>query len=440
MALDVSGKPVAIKGSFTSVNQGQIKKALKALGARVTAIGKADMMFAGAKADFYIGAAERHGIPVHDEAALMALIQPVVEAPAPKAAPPPPRPEVPSAFTGLNVVLASGLATMNKPTAKRVLTEAGAKIQSKVNGQTDLVIHDRITPTTQMSDARHRGVPQMSEEAMVAELRRAGVGTAELADADAKLAKQDAKLMKKYGPALRAARKVHAPQIERWGLPLGSLLHAYIKAFAQRPDIHVRTRKTSGPATGTYLHIWHKKMPRWAHALYADIGETEFCWVFADQQAEMHSFSDGYRGGKLHIPSLYTFDWHKRPASWDAFTYEADAMVDRLQAEANTMLRYEPGEKRTEATLVFDDADDPRTFANWEAYLTLGAKRGFAWYWQNDDREGMGFVEKLFAQSLPRDTPADEVVAGLQGAGLTEAEARGIVAWLGEDAVVLLAR
>jgi len=32
----------------------------------------------------------------------------------------------------------------------------------------------------------------------------------------------------------------------------------------------------------------------------------------------------------------------------------------------------------------------------------------------------------------------DEVVAGLQALGLSEAEAEGMVAWLGEDGVILL--
>jgi len=439
MDLDISGKRVCIKGTFTGYKQPQLKAALKGMGARVSDLGKADLLIAGARADFYRQRATERGLPIVDEASLPALLaNVVVPPPAAKKPAAPAGPVVASALSGKNLVIVSKLATMSKATAKRLLTQAGAKVQGKVSSTTDAVIHSRIDTNSEHSQARRQRVAEMSEEAVVAELRRVGIGTEELADADAALAKHDKAVLKKYGRAVRAARKARAGQVERWGLSLGTLLHAYLRVFAQRPDVHVRQHEASGPGEAVQVHMLHKKIPSWALALFDEIGCTRFCWIFADQTAEMSSFSEGYRGGLLRIPSIYRLEWCKRPESWDAFTYVADCRVDDLQAEASTFLRYEPDEDRTTAKLVFDDADTPAVFDDWESYLTLGARRGFAWYWPNGSREGMAFAERLYAGSLPRSTPEAEVVAGLQARGLSEREARGMVAWLGEDAVILL--
>jgi hypothetical protein len=72
-------------------------------------------------------------------------------------------------------------------------------------------------------------------------------------------------------------------------------------------------------------------------------------------------------------------------------------------------------------------------------YLTRGAKLGFVWYWPRTDYwEARDFTQRLLDASLPRATPEIEVVAALVAKGLSEAEAAGMVAWLGEDAVILL--
>ena len=47
MDLDISGKRVCIKGTFTGYKQPQLKAALKGMGARVSDLGKADLLIAG---------------------------------------------------------------------------------------------------------------------------------------------------------------------------------------------------------------------------------------------------------------------------------------------------------------------------------------------------------------------------------------------------------
>lgn len=105
------------------------------------------------------------------------------------------------------------------------------------------------------------------------------------------------------------------------------------------------------------------------------------------------------------------------------------------------MLSYDPGESPTDAILVFDDANDVERFpmGTVTEYLTRGAKLGFVWYWPRTTYwEARSFTKRLFEASLPRKTPKPKVVAALVAKGLSEAEAAGMVEWLGEDAVILL--
>ncbi len=90
---------------------------------------------------------------------------------------------------------------------------------------------------------------------------------------------------------------------------------------------------------------------------------------------------------------------------------------------------------------MFDDANDVQRYpmGTVNEYLTNGAKLGFVWYWPRREYwEAREFTKRLFDASLPRSTSAPEVVAGLVDKGLSEREAEAMVAWLGEDAVILL--
>lgn len=61
------------------------------------------------------------------------------------------------------------------------------------------------------------------------------------------------------------------------------------------------------------------------------------------------------------------------------------------------------------------------------------------WSWpKRGDWEAKECVARLAAASLPRTTPADEVVAGLRARGLDEREAQAVQRWLGPDATLLL--
>lgn len=68
-----------------------------------------------------------------------------------------------------------------------------------------------------------------------------------------------------------------------------------------------------------------------------------------------------------------------------------------------------------------------------EAYLTLGAKRGFHYAsWQYDDHVGLAGISKS------RDTAPSDLVAGLVARGVAADMAADLVEWLGGDAALLL--
>jgi hypothetical protein len=91
--------------------------------------------------------------------------------------------------------------------------------------------------------------------------------------------------------------------------------------------------------------------------------------------------------------------------------------------------------------MVFDSASDgERTdMGSIEEYFTQGARAGFTWYWQRGGYwESVEFTRALFEASIPRDTPPDRIAVALVALGLTEAEARSMIDWLGQDVVILL--
>lgn len=86
--MDISGKKVVVTGNITGLSRAQVKARLEALGAQVagSVSSKTDLVFAGSAAGSKREKALALGVPVHDEAALLALIGGVAAAPPPKAA------------------------------------------------------------------------------------------------------------------------------------------------------------------------------------------------------------------------------------------------------------------------------------------------------------------------------------------------------------------
>ena len=234
---------------------------------------------------------------------------------------------------------------------------------------------------------------------------------------------------------------MRAPEIEKWGLSIGQLLVCYLRVFAQRPDIHVRDHVVGLPTPSATLTKLAGKVPPFALSLAAEVGHLNFCWVFEDKKAGMENFSEGANGGRLNLEGFSReFRWNPRPEYMDA-TFKAQALWDDVVTEAATYLSYEPAEQPVDAKLVFDTRDGRIPLGTASEYLTEGAKRGFTWYWQRFDYwEALELTKRLYAASLPRTTPTSKVTAALVEKGLSPSEAQALVAWLGADAVILLAK
>ncbi|MFC5828943.1 WD40 repeat domain-containing protein [Nonomuraea insulae] len=72
----ISGRTVVLAGRFSRLSKDEAKRALEALGAKVTASvsAKTDLVFAGAKSGAKAGPAAVRGVPIHDEDALVAVL------------------------------------------------------------------------------------------------------------------------------------------------------------------------------------------------------------------------------------------------------------------------------------------------------------------------------------------------------------------------------
>lgn len=345
-----------------------------------------------------------------------------------------------SPFAGKTVVLTGTFATMKRADATTMLGSLGAKVAGSVSKATDLLIHGEDAGS-KITKARALGVAIMSEAEMVAALAGSAAPPAELAGASEKIAAKQAASDDRLASVRATIAAVEEPQIARLGFPIPHLLLAYLRVLAQRPDVFVVDHRLGAPTSTRALLRLHGQLPPEVLALASHIGSLEFTWVFDADKDERDGFSKGYRGGRLCFPGFENFRWWKRPAEWDWVHFDSQAMFDDLVAEGSTMLSYDPGQPPTEASLVFDDANDVERYPVGPVshYLTRGAKLGFVWYWPRADSwEARDFTQRLFDASLPRTTPAAEVVAALVAKGLSEAEAAGMVAWLGEDAVILL--
>ncbi|MFC4015174.1 BRCT domain-containing protein [Nonomuraea purpurea] len=72
----ISGRQIVLAGRFSKLSKDEAKRALEAMGAKVTASvsAKTDLVFAGAKSGAKAGPAAVRGIPIHDEDALVAVL------------------------------------------------------------------------------------------------------------------------------------------------------------------------------------------------------------------------------------------------------------------------------------------------------------------------------------------------------------------------------
>lgn len=441
-AIDVTGKKVVLTGTFSEIKRVDAASQLASLGADIMgAVSKnTDLLFVGAKAGSKLSKAQKLGLSIYNESDLLEVLACYDGNAEEEAEDTSSGPSMATPFTGVKIAITGTFATMKRSDAKRVLEDAGAVISGSVSKKTELVIHG-ADAGTKAAKAQSLGVELMTEEEMVQQLNEVGYTHELLADAAKKLKAQAAKEKKLMAGVNKTIASVNESQVEKYGDTIGRMLLIYLEIFVQRPDVYVATFNIGAPANHATLHSLHKQVPPEILAFGAEVGPLELTWVFASEKVQRNKFCVGYNGGRINYRGLKNFRWYPRPSDWVYLTYKEEAMFDDLVDEGVTYLSYEPGEKRTEAYLVFDNAGDTvRDYlGSMELYFTNGAKAGFTWYWPPGDYwEAKAFTKRLYDASLPKNTPIPEIVEALCLKGATEAQAHALVSWLGEDVVILL--
>jgi hypothetical protein len=208
-----------------------------------------------------------------------------------------------------------------------------------------------------------------------------------------------------------------------------------MRAFARRGDVLVVDNYFSpAGADGAAL----ADFPPDAAAFLREHAEVELTWVLAEEAAHREQYKKGAEGGRLNLG--IGGGWNPR-SGWEWVEFDEWASLDNMAEEAGTWFVTRDGGPRTGAEILFHPSSDPedvRTFPTFEAYLTLGASKAFAWYWQKQDHESAGILRRLRARSVAATTPPAELARALQGRGIEAEDAEGLVAWLGADAVLLL--
>ncbi len=441
-AKSLDGKKVAITGKFVDMTRNEAKARLESLGAIVTGSvsGKTELLVAGASAGSKLAKAKDLGIEIWDEAKLITILdgtsapEAVVEVAAPKIA----VAQVGSDFTGKKIVLTGTFATMKRSVAKKVLTEAGAKVGSSVSKNTELLIHGSDAGS-KLAKAQSLGIEIMTEAEMVVILNKAGAGSEELAGASDKIAAKAAAAEKAFAEVRGVIAKVHDQQIEEYTMTVGAMLNVYLRLFEKRADVDVVRSRRDAPTPEKKLKSLLGTVPDWLLAFYAECGGVELLWCFKGTQDEGVEVAS--KGGQLNIRPLTKFRWW----AGDGSEYEpwgSQAMIDELQPEGSTMISFDPDEVNTDAVLVFDNANDcvRSPFGDFDNYLRVGAKHAFVWYWAADGHMGdtTGLIETLTENSMSLDSKPADIVKGLTKLGATKKEAEALFAWIGEEVVFLI--
>jgi hypothetical protein len=206
-------------------------------------------------------------------------------------------------------------------------------------------------------------------------------------------------------------------------------LASYLRLFAKRTDVHVSRCEWGAPAAVPEL-------PPGEIADFLGAATLHFTWSFEAGEPPQGS------GGHLFLAADHERKWEGSDGRW-LERASSSLLIDHMVDEGLGLLVVDDGDAIAQAKPAFFDANDDRLirFASLEAYLTQGARRAFAWYWQNDDNaQWSELLERLRGASLEAGAGEDALVDRLRAQGASDAEARALCAWLGDDARVLVPR
>ena len=215
-------------------------------------------------------------------------------------------------------------------------------------------------------------------------------------------------------------------------MELQERLAAYLRLLGQRPDLHLWRSEWGTPASVPELP---------AHAALLSGMTLRFAWSVEPSDASPGFPGAGY-GGQLFLSACHEAGWTGSDGRWLEGA-SSSLLVDMMVEEGLGLLVVDEGQEIAQAQLGFYDANDDRLIriGSLEDYLTLGARRAFAGYWQNDDNsEWPDLVARLHASSVASGTAPEALTTALISRGASDAEAQALVAWLGDDVRILLPR
>jgi hypothetical protein len=217
------------------------------------------------------------------------------------------------------------------------------------------------------------------------------------------------------------------------GLSLAKRLDAWTRAFAARKDLKIKVHKRGRPWKGAPSSIY---APGDVDQFYTENNGFQLTWHFKKP------VEGAEEGGILDIPTYSgtRIIWYD-DRGHRAAKYIEGFVLDAQSGENTTFVarRYLEGTKKTETVLISDHTSSmtARDFPTLEAYLTEGASKAFAYYWQQH-ASPPAILATLRATSLAPDTAPEKIVARLVERGLTSEEASALHAWLGPSTCLLL--
>lgn len=229
------------------------------------------------------------------------------------------------------------------------------------------------------------------------------------------------KVAKKNPSAKKKKPATKAPKAQPSALkmPLAQLLETWVRLLQKRPDLTFSRELTIGRES----HPGTAALP----------GDAQEFAKFASRFEFSYRIKDAEGGGMLYL-------------SVEGMKEDAYLVLDGEEVSDDDMSMLEFDSEGTglaawyvqragKPPLIVWDLETMERFASLTEYLTEGAKRAFSYApcWQSRKEES-----PLAKSSPSAKTPPAKLEAMLVAQGATEAEAKGLVDWLGADARLLI--